>query len=348
MQTYAQGTEIWIKHEEEVWIQAEIVTANDKEIIVKSNEDPNSRIVLGPHEPIFLRTSDVFTSEGLSVLDDLCQLTHLHEPAVLSSLQNRFDIDKIYTFTGPILIALNPFKGIPNLYDEDVLRSFMSTKPSSKPHVFNTANATYRGICDRKKSQTVLISGESGAGKTETTKFVMKFLAMAGASDGEVTNVEKQVLESNPLLEAFGNARTLRNDNSSRFGKFIELQFRSSGKDAASLGVAGENCRLCGARIQTYLLEKVRVCDQQEGERNYHLFYEACAAAALASQSNYSYPQRIQNVKKELTLNLEGFSDLSTFAYLTRSSCKTLKDVDDIEMFERRIHVRHCLSGAKT
>lgn len=339
-QTYAQGTEIWIKHEEEVWIQAEIVTSNDKEIIVKTYEDPNSRIVLGPHEPIFLRTSDVFTSEGLSVLDDLCQLTHLHEPAVLSSLQNRFDIDKIYTFTGPILIALNPFKAIRGLYDEDVLRSFMTTKPSSKPHVFNTANATYRGICDRKKSQTVLISGESGAGKTETTKFVMKFLAMAGAADGEVTSVEKQVLESNPLLEAFGNARTLRNDNSSRFGKFIELQFRSSGKDAASLGVAGENCRLCGARIQTYLLEKVRVCDQQEGERNYHLFYEACAAAALASGSNYSYPQKLSKdkVKTELELNLEGFSDLSNFAYLTRSSCKTLKDVDDVEMFERRIH----------
>eukprot|EP00435_Cladocopium_sp_Y103_P055664 s1176_g18.t1 len=290
-------------------------------------------------------TTDVFTSEGLSVLDDLCQLTHLHEPAVLSSLQNRFDIDKIYTFTGPILIALNPFKGIPGLYDEDVLKSFMTTKPSTKPHVFNTSNSTYRGICDRKKSQTVLISGESGAGKTETTKFVMKFLAMAGASDGEVTNVEKQVLESNPLLEAFGNARTLRNDNSSRFGKFIELQFRTSGKagkyhDAANLGVAGENCRLCGARIQTYLLEKVRVCDQQEGERNYHLFYEACAAAALASDCNYSYPQKLskEKVKNELTLNLEGFSDLGNFAYLTRSSCKTLKDVDDVEMFERRIH----------
>ncbi|CAE7766969.1 XI-B [Symbiodinium sp. CCMP2592] len=358
-QTYAQGTLIWIKHEEEVWIQAEIVTANDKEIIVKTAEDPNSRIVLGPHEPIFLRTSDVFTSEGLSVLDDLCQLTHLHEPAVLSSLQNRFDIDKIYTFTGPILIALNPFKGIPGLYDEEaqlqfalhgprptarafcceVLKSFMTTKPSSKPHVFNTSNATYRGICDRRKSQTVLISGESGAGKTETTKFVMKFLAMAGAADGEVTSVEKQVLESNPLLEAFGNARTLRNDNSSRFGKFIELQFRSSGQDASALGVAGENCRLCGARIQTYLLEKVRVCDQQEGERNYHLFYEACAAASLAAGNGYTFPQRLAKEKvKEVTLNLEGFADLANFAYLTRSSCKTLKDVDDVEMFERRIH----------
>eukprot|EP00440_Ansanella_granifera_P071094 gb/GFBE01077158.1/.p1 GENE.gb/GFBE01077158.1/~~gb/GFBE01077158.1/.p1 ORF type:complete len:1701 (+),score=509.72 gb/GFBE01077158.1/:1-5103(+) len=342
---YAQGTLIWVKHEEEVWMQAEIVTSNDKEIIVKTAEDPNGRIVLGPNEPIFLRTSDVFTSEGLSVLDDLTQLTHLHEPAVLSSLQNRFDIDKIYTFTGPILIALNPFKSIPGLYDEEVLTSFITTKPSGKPHVFSTSNASYRGICDRRKSQTVLISGESGAGKTETTKFVMKFLALAGSADGQVTSVEKQVLESNPLLEAFGNARTLRNDNSSRFGKFIELQFRPStggASGAVQTGLSGESLRLCGARIRHYLLEKVRVCEQQEGERNYHIFYEACAAAASLKfdRKEYHFPQVLSKdkVKEDMVIDLEGFGELTNYAFLTRSTCKTLKDVDDIEMFERRIN----------
>ncbi|CAE7245773.1 XI-2 [Symbiodinium natans] len=350
---YAQGTLIWVKHEEEVWIQAEIVTSNEKEIIVKTAEDPNGRLVLGPNEPIFLRTSDVFTSEGLSVLDDLTQLTHLHEPAVLSSLQNRFDIDKIYTFTGPILIALNPFKFVPGLYDEEILKSFITTKPSTKPHVFNTSNASYRGICDRHKSQTVLISGESGAGKTETTKFVMKFLALAGSADGQVTDVEKQVLESNPLLEAFGNARTLRNDNSSRFGKFIELQFRpsqDSGVKGAVQGMSGESLRLCGARIRHYLLEKVRVCEQQEGERNYHIFYEACAAAAkLGGGKVYRYPQMLskEKVVEEADIDLEGFSELSNFAFLTRSSCKTLKDVDDVEMFERRIHAMQTIGIKK-
>eukprot|EP00928_Gymnodinium_smaydae_P001541 TRINITY_DN1055_c0_g2_i1.p1 TRINITY_DN1055_c0_g2~~TRINITY_DN1055_c0_g2_i1.p1 ORF type:complete len:1702 (-),score=425.04 TRINITY_DN1055_c0_g2_i1:219-5324(-) len=341
---YAQGTLIWIKDEEEVWKQAEIVTSNDKEIIVKTADAPNDRITLGPNEPIFLRTSDVFTSEGLSVLDDLTQLTHLHEPAVLSSLQNRFDIDKIYTFTGPILIALNPFKSIRGLYEEEVLQHYLSST-EAKPHVFTTSRASYRGICDRMKSQTVLISGESGAGKTETTKFVMKFLALAGSVDGQVTSVEKQVLESNPLLEAFGNARTLRNDNSSRFGKFIEMQFEAPGKESQATvmqtGISGARMRLCGARIQTYLLEKVRVCDQQEGERNYHVFYEACAAlATLGGGKTYNFPQILpkDKVKAEVQIDLEGFGDLSNFAYVTRSTCKTLKDVDDVEMFERRIN----------
>jgi len=339
--TYAQGTLIWIKHEEEVWIQAEIVSANDKEIIVKTAEDDSGRIRLAPNEPIFLRTDDVFTAEGLSVLDDLTQLTHLHEPAVLSSLQNRFDIDKIYTFTGPILIALNPFKRIRGLYDEEVLRSFFELPKEGppKPHVFAAGSVVFRGICDRQKCQTVLISGESGAGKTETTKYVMKFLATAGAADGEQTSVEKQVLESNPLLEAFGNARTLRNDNSSRFGKFIILQFQPSG--TAPAGISGAHSRLCGAKIQTYLLEKVRVGDHQEGERNYHFFYECCAAAVVAGASlEYKFPQKLakEKVNAELTLSLDGFSDLANFAYLTRSTCKTLKGVDDVLSFEERIN----------
>jgi len=339
---YAQGTLIWIRDDAEVWLKAEIVTSNDKEIIVKT-KDPDAQVVFGPNEPIFLRTSDVFTLEGLSVPDDLTQLTHLHEPAVLSSLQNRFDIDKIYTFTGPTLIALNPFKPIPGLYDDEVLKSFITTKRgagmSTKPHVFNTSNAAYRGICERQESQTVFLSGESGAGKTETAKHMMKFLALAGSNDGAVTNIENQILESTPLLEAFGNAVALRNDNSSRFVQFIQLQFRSG--QTAYEGISAQNSRLCGARIRTYLLEKVRVCGQQEGERNYHIFYEACAAAAMLSGTSvYNFPQVLaeQKVKAKMTLDLQGFSDLSNFAYMTRSTCRTWKHVNDVEMFERRIH----------
>eukprot|EP00928_Gymnodinium_smaydae_P088572 TRINITY_DN72642_c0_g1_i1.p1 TRINITY_DN72642_c0_g1~~TRINITY_DN72642_c0_g1_i1.p1 ORF type:complete len:1245 (-),score=276.03 TRINITY_DN72642_c0_g1_i1:210-3944(-) len=326
-QGYAQGTLIWIPDDEEVWKEAEIVSSDKKGGLTVKTEDVSS-IYLKPGTEVYQRSSDVFTSEGLSVMDDLTQLAHLHEPAVLDSLQNRYDVDRIYTSTGPILIALNPFKVILGLYEDEVLRSHIREK-LAQPHVFKTARASYRGICDSYKSQTVLISGESGAGKTETTKHVMRFLALAGSDGASTTSVEQQVLESNPLLEAFGNARTLRNDNSSRFGKFIELQFQ----------VWGDRPRLCGARIQTYLLEKVRICDQQEGERNYHILYEACAAASslgMFSGSTYKFP-KVSDVRGQLDLNLAGFGDSQTFQYLTRSTCQTLKGVNDVERFEQRI-----------
>ncbi|CAD7956287.1 unnamed protein product [Amoebophrya sp. A120] len=348
--TYAPGTLIWIRSDEEVWQAAEVLSAGKGEIVVKLDSS-NEQVVVNPQkDPIYLRSRDLYTAEGLVALDDLTQLTHLHEPAVLHSLQMRFDIDKIYTFTGPILIAVNPFKTIADLYSLKSLKSYIQNAATSgqvpekdqqqnKPHVYATAAASFKGLCEGNKSQTILISGESGAGKTETTKFVMKFLALAGAGESGVSDVERQVLESNPLLEAFGNARTLRNDNSSRFGKFIELQFKPEQS-------ANKNYRLCGARIHTYLLEKVRVTEQQEGERDFHLFYQACAAAAAsvsgsgspgAGELVYKFPQ-LRNDARPATLDLTGFAEFSHFRYLTRSSCWQLKDVSDVLQFEHTIN----------
>ena len=342
----AKGTLIWFRDEAQVWKSGSIISASQNDYIVETRSGEETVTLQKSHE-IYLRNKDQFSSEGLVVLDDLTQLTHLNEPAVLHSLQIRFDIDKIYTFTGPILIAVNPFKRIPDLYDDATLESFISLKPNSVPHVFATANAAFRGLCDRQKCQTVLISGESGAGKTESTKYVMKFLACAGSNSGERTEIEKQVLDSNPLLEAFGNARTLRNDNSSRFGKFIELQFKLDNDPTASQYLSTDGlselnaARLCGARIQTYLLEKVRVTDQQEGERNFHIFYQCCAAAAACGDS-YEFPQipnhrRKTDQHEKFTLDLRGFSDHAQFHYLTRSSVISLEDVDDLVEFESTI-----------
>eukprot|EP00397_Hematodinium_sp_SG-2012_P000521 GEMP01000522.1.p1 GENE.GEMP01000522.1~~GEMP01000522.1.p1 ORF type:complete len:1700 (+),score=383.46 GEMP01000522.1:143-5242(+) len=340
----APGALIWIKDDETVWRAAEIISVGDAEIIVKAM-DTNDQILVKTGDPIFLRNTDLYSADGLIVLDDLTQLTHLHEPAVLHSLQMRFDTDKIYTFTGPILIAVNPFKNIHGIYDLETLKSFITTRVvQQKPHVFSIANSAFRGVCDRQTAQTVLISGESGAGKTETTKFVMKFLALAGAGEEGVTQVERQVLESNPLLEAFGNARTLRNDNSSRFGKFIELQFMPVKKQAKiEEGQPGVHNRLCGARIHTYLLERVRITEQQEGERNYHVFYQLCAgAAAFASEKQeYHFPQIIKSSaapdEKKMIIDMKGLRDHSNFRFLNFSSCYALKDVDDVEQFERTI-----------
>ncbi|GBG31708.1 Myosin-6 [Hondaea fermentalgiana] len=243
---------------------------------------------------------------------DLVQLVHLHEPAILQALCERFWTSMIYTWCGPILLALNPFERLP-LYQPSVLESYRkaSALPSSaeaedggnQPHVYAVAADAYACLVDKSgreggdQDQSILISGESGAGKTESTKIVMQYLATVarrpredgvsveelhvseylGGTEGnsspkashvepetattEHYSIEQQVLESNPILEAFGNARTIRNDNSSRFGKFIQIQFDAEGF-------------LVGASIATYLLEKVRITQQGEGERGYHVFYQ--------------------------------------------------------------------------
>ena len=140
--------------------------------------------------------------------------------------------------------------------------------------------------------------------------------------------IERQILETNPLLEAFGNARTLRNDNSSRFGKFIQLLFKRN---------SSESLVLTGARIETYLLEKIRVSSQQEGERNFHIFYQCCAAASACGSSVYPYPQLLKEGGSSFQISLSGFSDLADFAYLTSSSCSVLNGVDDVLEFERTV-----------
>ena len=255
--------------------------------------------------------------------DDLITLTHLHEASVVYCLRRRYTYDKIYTSTGPILIALNPFKSCKTLYSEAIMKQYWDrgekqmllnnggAESSSgddeielPPHVYATADRSFRNMMSKLNentqvsspgrgasrrgppgrkagsssevcNQSILVSGESGAGKTVTTKFIMQYLATLSkrsASDGaarrksvtasgETTDIEQQVLQSNPILESFGNARTIRNDNSSRFGKFIEIQFTDTGS-------------LVGANIETYLLEKVRLISQADGERNYHIFYE--------------------------------------------------------------------------
>eukprot|EP00644_Phytophthora_capsici_P001067 jgi/Phyca11/121139/e_gw1.43.3.1 len=206
---------------------------------------------------------------------DLVALPHLHEASILNALRLRYERHAIYTHIGEILISINPFQNLPQLYGDEVLQGYAynrnddqvtSTDPR-EPHLFAVARAAYMDIVQNSRSQSILISGESGAGKTEATKIIMTYFAVTcGTASPSRTTIEEQVLQSNPILEAFGNARTVRNDNSSRFGKFIELRFRD------------ERRRLAGARIRTYLLEKIRVIKQATYERNFHIFYELLSA----------------------------------------------------------------------
>lgn len=227
----------------------------------------------------------VARSEALAVdaacltgVEDLLTLGDFNEPALLHNIRVRYDQDSIYTGIGmPILISVNPYQNIPGLYSQETMRQYkrLAAKAPSQSggglpiHLYTVADAAYRAMLSEKASQSIIISGESGAGKTEATKRMLAYLAELQSSKSEHRggrrSVESQVLDANPVLEAFGNAKTVRNDNSSRFGKFIEVEFDSGGK-------------LLSAQISNYLLEKCRIVHQQPEERNYHIFYQLCTA----------------------------------------------------------------------
>ncbi|KAL2541297.1 Myosin-1 [Abeliophyllum distichum] len=232
----------------------------------------------------------------LDGVDDLMQLSYLNEPSVLYNLQYRYNQDMIYSKAGPVLVAINPFKKVP-LYGNDYIEAYKN-KSVESPHVYAITDTAMREMIRDEVNQSIIISGESGAGKTETAKIAMQYLAALGGGSG----IEYEILKTNPILEAFGNAKTLRNNNSSRFGKLIEIHFSETGK-------------LSGAEIQTFLLEKSRVVQQSEGERSYHIFYQLCAGAPPILREK---------------LNLKNANE---FNYLRQSNCYTISGVDDAEQF---------------
>ncbi|MED6193013.1 hypothetical protein PIB30_014995 [Stylosanthes scabra] len=256
------GSHVWIEDPVQAWIGGEVSKINGEEVHVRTAEG----------KTVVKNISKVFPKDNEAPpggVDDMTKLSYLHEPGVLHNLATRYELNEIYTYTGNILIAINPFQRLPHLYDTHMMEQYKGAVFGElSPHVFAVADVAYRAMINEGKSNSILVSGESGAGKTETTKMLMRYLAYLGGRSGvEGRTVEQQVLESNPVLEAFGNAKTVRNNNSSRFGKFVEIQFDNKG-------------RISGAAIRTYLLERSRVCQISDPERNYHCFYLLCAAPA--------------------------------------------------------------------
>ncbi|XP_048474444.1 myosin-IIIb [Rhincodon typus] len=209
-----------------------------------------------------------------SMPEDLATLSQLDESVLLEVLSTRFRHDHIYTYVGDILVAINPFKYLP-LYEKLEAEKYKScSKSNLPPHIFAVADRAYRSMLGRlatgPKNQCIVISGESGAGKTESTKLLLRQIMELCKGNSQL---ERQILQVNPLLEAFGNAQTVMNDNSSRFGKYIQLRFH--------------NTAVKGAKINEYLLEKSRVVHQDEGERNFHIFYYMFAGISAADQEVY-------------------------------------------------------------
>ncbi|KAI4903112.1 hypothetical protein NFI96_015689, partial [Prochilodus magdalenae] len=210
-----------------------------------------------------LRNPDILVGEN-----DLTALSYLHEPAVLHNLRVRFiDSKLIYTYCGIILVAINPYEALP-IYGEDIISAYSGQNMGDMdPHIFAVAEEAYKQMARDERNQSIIVSGESGAGKTVSAKYAMRYFATVSGSSTETT-VEEKVLASSPIMEAIGNAKTTRNDNSSRFGKFVEIGF-------------DRKYHIIGANMRTYLLEKSRVVFQASEERNYHIFYQLCASAHL-------------------------------------------------------------------
>ncbi|XP_006791682.1 myosin heavy chain, fast skeletal muscle-like, partial [Neolamprologus brichardi] len=226
-------------------------------------------------------------------MEDMAMMTHLNEPSVLFNLKERYASWMIYTYSGLFCVVVNPYKWLP-VYDATCVAAYRGKKRiEAPPHIFSISDNAYQFMLTDRENQSVLITGESGAGKTVNTKRVIQYfatIAALGAKKAEPTpgkmqgSLEDQIVAANPLLEAYGNAKTVRNDNSSRFGKFIRIHFGTSGK-------------LSSADIETYLLEKSRVTFQLSAERSYHIFYQLMTGhkpelleALLITTNPYDYP----------------------------------------------------------
>ncbi|XP_023162899.2 unconventional myosin-Va isoform X1 [Drosophila hydei] len=282
---YAKGSKIWIPHAEQVWESAtleESYRKGDNILKIQTESGALSQINLKPDGSNLppLRNPAILVGQN-----DLTTLSYLHEPGVLYNLRVRFcERQIIYTYCGIILVAINPYADLP-LYGPNIIRAYRGHAMGDlEPHIFALAEEAYTKLERENCNLSIIVSGESGAGKTVSAKYAMRYFAAVGGSESE-TQVERKVLASSPIMEAFGNAKTTRNDNSSRFGKFTKLLFTNQ------MGVM----YLQGATMHTYLLEKSRVVYQAQGERNYHIFYQLCAARAkypelvLEHQDNYQF-----------------------------------------------------------
>uniref|UniRef100_A0A668AGI7 Myosin IB n=1 Tax=Myripristis murdjan TaxID=586833 RepID=A0A668AGI7_9TELE len=233
---------------------------------------------------------------------DMVLLEPLSEDSFLENLRNRFDHNEIYTYIGSVVISVNPYRSLPIFTPEKVEEYRNRNFYELSPHIYALADEAYRSLRDQDKDQCILITGESGAGKTEASKLVMSYVAAVCGKGQEVNKVKEQLLQSNPVLEAFGNAKTVRNDNSSRFGKYMDIEFDFKGDPL-------------GGVISNYLLEKSRVVKQPRGERNFHIFYQLLSGAS-------------EDTLKKLKLG----RDFSKYNYLSLDSA-TVNGLDDAANF---------------
>merc|ERR1719428_1112878 len=229
-------------------------------------DDGTKATVMCGHEKKVFKSEEIgqVNPPKFEKCEDMANLTFLNDASVFYNLKVRFQAKLIYTYSGLFCIVVNPYKRYP-IYTGTVVKMYLGKRRNEvPPHLWAITETAYRNMLQNGKNQSMLITGESGAGKTENTKKVISYLAMVATSGkksaAKKVSLEDQIVATNPILESYGNAKTSRNDNSSRFGKFIRIHFNAAGK-------------LAGCDIESYLLEKSRITQQQEVERSYHAFY---------------------------------------------------------------------------
>ncbi|KAI8881146.1 hypothetical protein K501DRAFT_334936 [Backusella circina FSU 941] len=320
IEVYTPGIKAWFPDEDLAWVSTSVI----------EKEQDSNQVRITFQDDVHQDKVHVFEASINDILenkialpplrnppklentDDLTNLSYLNEASVLNTIKTRYDQHHIYTYSGIVLIATNPFAKLP-LYEPEIIQKYSGSRRGDlEPHLFAIAEDAYRCMIRDNKNQTIIVSGESGAGKTVSAKYIMRYFATADDKDapigkqikaGTMTEVEEQILATNPIMEAFGNAKTTRNDNSSRFGKYIEIQF-------------DPKRNIVGAKIKTYLLERSRLNFQPETERNYHVFYQLCAGVNEAEKEEWS---------------LKPWSD---FHYLNQSGTGVIPNVDDAKDFE--------------
>ncbi|KAK9470581.1 P-loop containing nucleoside triphosphate hydrolase protein [Dipodascopsis tothii] len=312
---YEVGVRCWQPDDDEGWISAEITSKTvdgDNVTLELTSEDGKKNTVICTVSDLEDETNSklppLCNPPILEASEDLTNLSYLNEPAILHAIRLRYSQLSIYTYSGIVLIATNPFQKVDSLYSPDIIQMYSGKRRGElEPHLFAIAEDAYRCMIRDKVNQTIVVSGESGAGKTVSAKYIMRYFAIVEDADrprakahkaDSLSKTEEQILATNPIMEAFGNAKTTRNDNSSRFGKYIEIMFDN-------------NADIIGAKIRTYLLERSRLVFQPATERNYHIFYQLCCGATSEERDKWS------------------LLSVSDFQYLNQGGDPSIANVDD-------------------
>ncbi|KAK5694357.1 Myosin type-2 heavy chain 1 [Elasticomyces elasticus] len=317
---YDVGTKVWQPDSTEGWVASEVTekkVQGDKVLLVFALENGETTTfettlaaLQDENNANSSKLPPLMNPTILEASDDLTNLSHLNEPAVLQAIRLRYAQKEIYTYSGIVLIATNPFARVDSLYVPGMVQVYAGKHRSSQaPHLFAIAEEAFTEMLRDGRNQTIVVSGESGAGKTVSAKYIMRYFATREPPEepgtrrrdrrgDAMSETEEQILATNPIMEAFGNAKTTRNDNSSRFGKYIEIMFNKS-------------TEIIGARIRTYLLERTRLVFQPLKERNYHIFYQLVAGASEAE-------------REEL-----GLIPVEHFDYLNQGGVPHIEGVDD-------------------